>query len=304
MYNESIKKRYIQEKENSTSTPKEYLTRLFNKSKSFEESLNKDICCFTTYEIIDFYKTISISTLESLIVFNNHLSLYVQWCLQQNLVPDCQNHFDEINNDTLIKCINITSLKKAIITRNTLYTWLSKLENPGDAFVMLALFEGIKGKEFCELAKLKLSDFSGNKVKLCTGREITVSDKLVELAELANKTLKYYGETRDYPLEDEGYIIKKRRQGTDDVSDYQRGRRIYNKLLDLFRKLGVAEYMKPNSLTESGKIDYINMRAKELGMTGKDFLYSDYVHEVEDKYEYDMKRLKLSFCRKYGEYLI
>ena len=62
--------------------------------------------------------------------------------------------------------------------------------------------------------------------------------------------------------------------------------------------------MKPNSLVESGKIDYINTRAKELGISGKDFLRSDYVDEVKDKYLYDASRFKVSFCRKYGEYLI
>ena len=304
MYNETIKKRYIEEKENSTSTPKDYLTRLFKKSESFEEKLDKDICCFTAYEIIDFYKTINISTMESLVVLNNHLSLYVQWSLQQNLVPDCQNHFDEINNDILIKCINITSLKKAIITRNTLYAWLSKLANPSDAFVMLCLFEGIKGKEFCEIAKLKMSDFSGNKVKLCTGRELTVSDKLVELAELTDKTMVYYAEAKEYPLEEEGYIIKRHHNGVDEISDFRRGRRIYYKLLRSFSNLGVAEYMKPNSLTESGKIDYINTRSKELGVSGKEFLFSDYIEEAEYRYVYDFKRLKVPFYRKYGEYLI
>ena len=255
MYNESIKKRYIQEKENSTSTPNNYLERLFDKVKCFEEKYNKDVCCFTAYEIVDFYKTINISSLESLIVLNNHLSLYVQWCLQQNLVPDCQNHFDEINNDILVECINITSLKKAIITRETLNIWLSGSNNPSDAFTMLCLFEGIKGNDFCEILNLKMSDFSGNKVKLCTGREMIVSDKLIELAKITDATMEYHAVSktnlRVYPLEEKGYIIKDYTNCKDDISDYQRGRRIYKKILRNFELLGVSEYMKPNSLVES-----------------------------------------------------
>ena len=308
MYNDSIKKRYIQEKENSTNTPAGYLERQFKKSERFEEKFNKDVCSFTTYEIMDFYKTINITSLDSLVVLNSHLSMYTQWCLQQNLVPDCQNHFDEIDSDILIGCINTTTLEKSIITRQTLNAWLSGLNNPGDAFVMLCLFEGIKGKDFCEIANMKLSDFSGNKVKLCTGREMIVPDKLVELAEITDKTMEYRAVSRSntkvYPLEEEGYILKKYSNTQDEVSDYQRGRRIYQKLLRNFEILEVAAYMKPNSLVESGKIDYINRRAQEEGMSGKDFLFSDFVDEIKDKYDYDMRRLKLSFCRKYGEYLI
>ena len=308
MYNSDIKKRYIEEKESTTSTPNGYLTRLFNKTKVFEEKLDKDVYCFTAYEIIDFYKTINIASVDSLVVLNNHLLLYVYWCLQQNLVPDCQNHFTEINNNTLLKCINTVTLEKAIITRETLNVWLSGSNNPSDAFVMLCLFEGIKGKEFCEISNLRLSDFSANKVKLCTGREIIVSDQLVELAEETDRTMEYHAisksNARVYPLEDEGYIIKKFSNCQDDVSDYQRGRRIYQKLLRNFVSLEVDKYIKPNSLVESGKIDYINQRAKALGMSGKEYLYSEYVYEVEKKYDYDMKRLRVSFCRKYGEYLI
>lgn len=308
MYNESIKKRYIQEKENGTSTPEGYLNRLFEKTKYFEEKLNKDISCFTVYEITDFYKTINISSLESLIVTNSHLSLYTQWCLQQNLIPDCQNHFMEINNDILLKCVNTTILEKAIVTRETLNYWLGKLKNPSDAFVMICLFEGIKGNDFCEIANIKMSDFSGNKLKLCTGREMTISDDLIKLAEITNKTFEYrainkYNE-KIYPLEEEGYVLKKFVNCKDDVTAYQRGRRIYHKLLRNFKELEVAQYMKPNSLMESGKIDYINRRAKEEGMSGIDYLNSEYVDEIKDKYDYDMRRLRVSFIRKYREYLI
>lgn len=308
MYNEEIKKMYIIEKESTTSTPEGYLKRAFNRSKYFEEKLDKDICSFTSYEILDFYKTINMTSLESLIVLNSHFSVYTQWCMQKNMVSDCQNHFLEMNNDILTTCVNTTSLEKSIITREKLYVWMNILENPGDAFVMFCLFEGIKGKEFCEISNMKMSDFSGNKVKLCTGRQMIVSDKFVELAKLTDMTMEYHAisksNTKIYPLEEKGFILKDFSNCQDDISDYQRGRRIYKKFLRIYDMLEVGAYMKPNSLVESGKIDFINRRAKELGMSGKDYLYSEHVYEVEEKYEYDMKRLRVSFIRKYGEYLI
>lgn len=308
MYNEDIKKRYIVEKESTTCTPKGYLTRQFNKTEEFEVRLNKDISCFTVYEIIDLYKTLNSSSIESLTVLNSHFALYTDWCLKQNMIPDCQNHFMEITPDILHSCVNTIALKKSIVTRETLYQWFNELENPSDAFIMLALFEGIKGKEFCEIVNLKMSDFSGNKVKLCTGREVVVSNKLVELARKTYETLEYYavkaGSLKTYHLEDEGYIIKNYHNCESSVDDFQKGRRIYRKLLRGFEYLGVAEWMKPNSLVESGKIEYINVRSRELGMSGKEFIYSEHASEIEYRYEYDMKRLRAPYYKKFGEYLI
>jgi hypothetical protein len=307
MYNSEIKKRYIKEKENSSTMPERFLERLFLRTKEFEERLGKDINSFTVYEITDFYKTINVSTLESLVNINSQLSLYVQWSLVENLVPDCQNHFVELNQEDLMKCINLVSLEKAIVSREKLYYWLGQMDNPSDAFVMLCLFEGIKGKSFCEIANLKMSDFYGNKVKLCTGREIAVSDKLIELAKETEQTYTYYpvGGSKETKLEDDGgFVIKRYYNCKSDVNAFQRGRRIYQKMSRVFGKNDLNEFMKPNSLVVSGMIDFINRRSKELGMKGEEYLFSKHVHEVGEKYVYDMNRLKVSFIRKYGEYLI
>ena len=308
MYNEEIKLRYIEEKESTTNMPAGYLTRQFNKAESFEERLGKDISSFTVYEIEDFYKTLNMTSVESLTVLNSHLSLYTQWCLQQNLVPDCQNHFAEMVSSSLVEYINTFALKKSIITRETLYEWIEELVNPSDKFIMLALFEGIEGENYCELFSLKMSDFDGNKVKLCTGRELTVSSKLIALAEEANETLRYYtiasnGE-RSFPLLDEDIIIKNYPNCKSD-EPYQKGKRIYGRVKRNFESIGIDKYMKPRSLFDSGKIDYINTRSKELEISAKEFIYTpEYAEEVKYRFGYDLQRLRVSFIKKYGDYLV
>lgn len=308
MYNDEIKRRYIKEKESTTNMPEGYLERQFNKSEDFENRLKKDISNFTVYEIGDFYKTLNMRTVESLAVLNSHLSLYTQWCLKRNLVPDCQNHFAEIVSSSMVDYINTVALKKSIITRETLYEWIDDLVNPSDSFIMLALFEGIEGENYCEIFNLRMSDFEGNKVKLCTGRELTVSSRLVYWAEKANETLRYYsiaskGE-RNFPLLDEDIIIKNYPNCTSD-DPYQKGKRIYSRVKRNFEAIGVAEYMKPRSLFDSGKIDYINSRSKELKITAKEFIYTQkYAEEVKYRFGYDLQRLRVSFIKKYGDYLV
>ena len=306
MYNETIKTRYIQEKSSTTNMPNGYLARMFNKSDSFENKLDKDISNFTVYEIEDFYKTLNIKSVEYLTVLHSHLSLYTQWCMQQNLVLDCQNHFAEIPSSSLINYINALALKKSIITRNTLYELIDGLINPSDAFIMLALFEGIEGENYCELVNLKMSDFNGNKVKLCTGRELTVSSKLIGLAEESNIEMEYcsLAKERKFPFLNEDLIIKNYPNSR--MNDpYNKGRRIYNRVKRNFNEIGIDKYMKPKSLVDSGKIDYINTRSKELGITAKEFIYNkDYAKEVRYRFGYDLTQYKFSFMKKYGDYLV
>ena len=308
MYNENIKRRYIQEKESTTNTPKGYLERQFNKSENFEQRLEKDISNFTVYEIEDFYKTLNIKTVESLTVLNSHLSLYTQWCLQQNLVLDCQNHFAEIVNSSLVNYINTFALKKSIITREELYSWLDELINPSDAFIMLALFEGLEGENYCELVNLKMSDFDieNNKVHLCTGRELTVSSKLIALAKESNEKMEYISPNigREFPFINEDLIIKNYPNCRSDDA-YNRGKRIYSRVKRNFEAMGIDKYMKPRSLFDSGKIDYINTRSKELGITAKEFIYTPkYAEEVKYRFGYDLQRLRLSFVKKYEDHLV
>ena len=307
MYNQDIKMRYIKEKEHSATMPDGYLPRLFNKTEKFENKLNKDASCFTAYEIVDMYKTINTPSVETLNVLNNHLSMYTNWCLQQSLVPDCQNHYLELDTEILLKCINSYAFKSSIITRETLYNWIDSLVNPSDAFCLLALFEGIKGQEFCEIVNLKMSDFNGNKVKLCTGREIEVSDKLIELAKDSDATLEYYSttetQTKIVPLLDDGYIVKGQPNCLEDTNDFQKGRRIYRKVWRVVKLLGVNKYMKPNSFVESGKIDYILNRVKEEDITPKQFLYdADKCEEFKNKFDITNFSDRKKYYLKYKDF--
>lgn len=308
MYNERIKKDYISTKEETTSTPEGYLLRQFNKTKSFETELNKDLCCFTVYEIMNMYKTLNCTSLESLRVINSHFSLYTQWCLFNNLVPDCQNHFMELKDDIFLKCINVGLLKKSIITKETLYKWTEELENPSDAFILIALFEGIKGQDFCEIFNLKMSDFTGNTVNLCTGRSITVSDKLLSIAKQSDKETNYYSLTgyqeKVVKFLNEDLIVKNYPNVVDNSDDFQRGRRIYRKATRSLSYLGVP-WMRPNYLFESGKINAINERAKELNISSESLLHrSECVKDIAERYEYDFTRSRAGFLKKYREYLI
>ena len=307
LYNEEIKLRFISERNKEAILPENYLERQFRKTSDMEKELNKDLSNFTFYEIIEYYKLLNISSLDSLSVMNSQFSLYTQWCLQENLVKDNQNHFLEINIDIMRGCVNKALFNMKIISKNTILNWVEQLPNPKDQFVLLGLFEGIKGKDFCELLKLKPEDINknNNTAKLFTGREIKISNKLSSIIDECVLETKYYSitgnNTKIMPLINRGFIIKDYPNAKDNVSDFFAGRKIYNSIMRILNYFD-AGFMTANSIYESGKINMIKEQSKKLKISPKEYIYTNNIKEVEEKYNFKMVRS--TFLLKYEEHLI
>lgn len=302
MFNEELKRRFIEEREMEITLADKYLLNQFNKVEKMEIELNKDLYDFTKYEIIEYYKMLNVSSVSSLATLNSQFSYYAKWCLQQNLVKDNQNHFLEINFSDLNECTNKALLKIKIIDRKTIISWIDMLMNPRDMFIILALFEGIRGKEFCELAQLKPEDVVGNTVKLCTGRSIQVSNKLLDIIKDCIDVDVYYGTTgRSFPMNNNGYVIKNYCNTENAEGSFQAGRRIYNSIKRTLTLIDKNNIIIPGNIFESGKIDMIKTRSKELGMSATEYIQSEYINEVEEKY--DCKIVSSYYLKKYEGYL-
>jgi hypothetical protein len=87
----------------------------------------------------------------------------------------------------------------------------------------------------------------------------------------------------------------------DIVDQVQKGRNIYIACQRMFDYLGVGSYMSPNSVVESGKLHMIKERASELGITSMQYLYSEYIKEVEMQFGCSITRS--IYYKKYDEYL-
>ena len=305
MFNSELKTRYIEDKSNISIFPNNYLICNFNKIEKQEIELNKDACNFTTKEIIDFYKSLNISSLEVLAVLNSHLSLYTDWCLQNNLVKDNQNHYSLIGLDEMKGCLNKVLLDKKVVSRKEIVKWSEELPNPKDQVVLLGLFEGLKGKDFCDFVNLRKEDVNGNKLKLYDGREIIISDRLARYIQESIKENTYYSVSgnlvKTMTLVDRGYVLKNYPNVKEDTTDFIKGRVIYNSIARSLKYLGVIHFMSANSIFDSGKIWLIKKRAKELDMTSKEYIYSPHIEEIE--YRFNIKIVKSNFWLKYQDYL-
>lgn len=305
MFNAEYKERFMAERNAEVIMSKGYLECQFKKVSSMEHNLNKDVSNFTFYEITEYYKLLNTYSVNALRVLNSHFSLYTQWCLQQNLVKDGQNHFLELRTEDYDSCINKGLLDSKILPKDTIIEWVDELPNPRDQFILLGLFEGIKGKDFCELANLKPKDVNVNSVRLCTGRTIQISDKLVNIIRDCISEKIYYSTTgkekKTMPLIDRGYIIKDYPNTKDDVSEFQRGRQIYNSIQRIMQFEEVYPTISANQIFESGKLHMIKERSKELGINCIDYIRSEKISEVEEKYNCTI--IKKSYIIKYKDYL-
>ena len=306
MYNQELKERYRIEKESYTTVSAYYFSSLFKKTEPFEEQLNKDISNFTTHEIINMYKTLAIMSLDTIVTMNSNLSMYTQWCIQENLVNDYQNHFLEIDRDMMATFVNKLAMDKKVVSRQQILDWCQQLPNPSDSFCLLGLFEGIRGGGYLELALAKMEDFNDNVFTAYNGREIKVSSTLIEYAEQSNETLDYQSitntMTREVTLIENGRIVK-------DYPNVQRSeslvvlrRRIQSRLARIFDYMGILDYMNGNDIRMSGVVEMINTRSRELGISGKDYIYGIGIEEIKKQYDY--KVVPSVYIDKFGEYLV
>lgn len=303
-YNKDLKKRYIREKEKRLSVSSDYIDVQFRKTAEREHELDKDLSNWTLYEIVEFYKLLNVCTFESLLCLNSTLSQYTQFCLENNLVRDNQNHYLECKNEILTGCLNKAIIDKKIVDRNTVLKWTYELPNPKDQFILLGLFEFGKSKDFKDIVYAREKDVNGYTLKL-SDRTVKISPELYYIIKNCIEENVYHSISgkgvKEMPLIDYGYIVKSYPNQNISISDFQKGRNIYISCQRIFSYLGVGEWMSPNAIAESGKMYMIKQKAKENNMTPIEYIYSDDIKEVEVQYNFNISRSV--YVKKYHEYL-
>jgi len=307
MFNEERKRRYIDLKESNVTLPYRSLERLFNSTELFEEKWGKDVCEWTTTEIMEYYKYLDVYSLSSIVVCNSNLNLYTNWCLTETLVPDAQNHYLEIRPDMLKACINQEYLTRMIVTRDELINSIDQLPNYTDRFMFLAFFEGICGPEYCEMVSATKDDIDGNVIHLCTGRNIEISDKLKEIAHYA-ATEEWYqtyglsGRVLKYSELDPPNLIFKtvaRREikRTNGAMMQAAGRR-FDKAKEL---MGMPQRTTTKSIIVSGKIHFIKQLMEEENLTVEEVIRVK-KDVINDKFTSEQIKTPGEFLRRYRQY--
>lgn len=301
VYNQDIKERFLNEID-LAKYPDRWWERLFEKSRLFESKHGKDFCCFTTVEILEFYKFLEVSSLEFLNVYNLNLIKYGDWALANGLIYDGQNHFSEIDFKVLTNCVAKGALYQSILTYDQLNEACRRLQNYQDRYILYCLFEGIKGRWYDEILNLKLSDIdtANNTVALCSGRTILVTDTFISVCNNANEETTYVRtDDKILPLKQCDTIYKEKNNSRGNALN----RAIYASITRSIDMAGLGESVSGNSIFNSGLIYYLNKRADALKISVRELLNDlDKCQDIIDKYNFNMG-VKSTFLIKYENFL-
>lgn len=302
IYNQEYKERFL-DVIGLDKYPDRWWERLFEKTRLFERKYDKDLYAFTTSEILEFYKFLEVNSIESLMVYNMNLIKYGDWALSNNLIFDGQNHFAEIDLKVLNNCIAKGSLYMSILTYDQLIETCNRLNNAQDKYIMCCLFEGIKGKDFTDITRLKLSDINmeNKTATLPSGRTIPVSESFIYLCMDANKETDYIrADGKLMPLQPSDTIYKEKNNSRSiDI-----GRSVYSTICRNIDLAGLGKSISGNSIFQSGMIHYFNKEAKRLNISVKQLLDDPIAREsVVNKFGFNVNN-KSRFLLKYEDFLI
>lgn len=301
-YNHEQKQRWI-ESINLDQYPAGYWERVFLVYKPFEEELKKDVCNFNKVEIKNMYLDLNYMSFETLMVANYSLSKYTMWALQNAMVDDGINHYADFDAEELVDCTNMRQIKNAIVTLDDIIIGLNKLDNYQDQFILLALFEGIRGKQCEDLCELRLSDISNGKAHLKSGKTISISSKLYHLAVDTNNTYQYtFTDGRVYDMVGDR-ILKITIKNSKIELGVKTPRSIYTSVIRTIETLGWSDRVTMNSIYNSGIIHMINKLAEQNHCSGEQVLYrKELLQQVQKQYDFN-ELLRKRFCLKYKDLL-
>lgn len=260
----------------------------FKRMLPFEEQLGKDLCNFTLMEILNVYSQSAYKSIYTLQMVNSVFKEYTNYCMNNNIVIDNQNHYSEIRINHLRSCINEIQQEQLYISREELLLLLDKLKNDSDKFLVLAVYEGLGGKDYKEIEQLSIwdIDFDKRTMSTCLGRTIHVSNRLLQLAEMSHNEEVYdavIGDRSRRLLASEK-IIKPYVTQTSDT-EYRGGRRLYKRFKNIFASLDMPE-MTPKFLRDCGIIYLVRKYCKEYNVSPHDFLRNEkYRNLINIQYE-------------------
>ena len=308
-YNEEIKNDYMKWKKETTIYAPNYMENIFTKAKTYEEMLDKDVCNWTVAEAISYFKYLNVASDATLIGINKIFRSYTQYCIERGMSIDNQNHFLEISRNTIInECVNVAMLDGMIVTREDIEQAIMVFSEPSDKFLILCIYEGISGKDYEEVLNLRYSDFEetddGCLVHTCTGRIFPVSSLLMFYAKESARQTRYTMDSgRWFEVQGEypDTVIKFKNTGRDVQTKYI-GRKIYQRLFKLIKKMDLTKNLTAKYLANSGMIDMLKREAQKKGITPAEALFDNEIYE-RVTYIYGKLNSKKAFVNKFGAYL-
>jgi len=307
MYNEQQKQRYLDEM--SEQYTKDYMVSIasaFNRISEFEEMYGKDACEFSREQISSWY---SYTTYKDALVYanvNSRFVNYVNWCVNNNLVPDGCNHFSEFSVTDFQKYVNQRLEVKRYLTKGSFETICRSILNPRDEFLFRCLYEFGKSKNFMDIFEMELNDINQTtrKVKLFSGREVSVTQEFIDCAVRADAQVEYeYANPIMQPrkLRKSNKIFKKLVTNSETSVVDSNNKLMARVVKNIIDAGNFYPGINTSSIAVSGQFAMIRKLSREMGLEKKEIVLN-YFELLKQQYEMSPNDPK-KYWDKYSEFL-
>lgn len=280
MYNEERKLQFLKERKSEVELSPN--TEVWFESMAyFEKEYDRDICEWTSTEIIRYMKYMSTPRIQTLVIFKGAMSMYTDWCITNRLVTDNQNHYAELTTETLCQCVDFEKLRTLLLTREELLENIQTLNNYSDRFIFLGLFEGINAQN---LVNVSVSDLDGNELRLHDGRIITISKELCHTILMAAEETTWVStkiRQREYDYIPSDKIIR-----SIDVKNPQTNMMLLigGRFRSALKYMGLPSEISRKDIMEGGRLDYIKQIMQKKNLPLDNVLRSDIRNAIETRY--------------------
>ena len=204
MYNEERKQQFLDSlaAEGYNGTYIRDYQNLFNRIEKYELENKCDISNFTIEQIMKMYDSFKIKD-SSLNQYNNKLMRYSS---AKSFLEAREKIAARIKDSSMSN--NKKSENKKLITYVQLNEFVAGLQNPGDKFLILGAFYGIRGKNYVELSHSSMEDcdeatnsfwlagYNDEQEVIQKKRRFYATPELFEIAKEASKSTAYVTETK------------------------------------------------------------------------------------------------------------
>lgn len=292
LYNEQQKLEFIKFYQGDSNN--NFIRTIFEKIKYDEEFRGKDISEFTEKEILETLNSFNTSSINSLRVKTSILRTYASWCETNGYISNNINSFVGIGGSDLERCVNQYARKNKLISYEQLFNMCSDLPNPVDKFILMGIFNGIRGKNLNELGFLRRKDLHEDYFDLQT-RKIKVPFSLYAVAmESVEAEIYVYMKGRyvERKLMDCDYVFKPRANVDDTAIGEGNGTRIQRRITNLKEVLDAPE-LTIASLYYSGMIHHMSIIAEEKGIDVIDVLDTDGYEQIKEQYNITLPKFTI-----------
>lgn len=309
MYNEHIKKDFIQDKSQLFIDfgGAIFISKIFCQTNKYENILEKDVFDFNKEEIMNLYLMFRTKSVFYLASVNTVINSYITWAIKKGHSAHDDSPIKGIKETDLRSCISPIAKRKTIILEDELNATATALAlNPSDQFLLLAPFYGIYGKELCELSCIRRENinYEQKTVFLCTNRTLKIPDRLVSIMLKSLDTYKLYTRSKKGGITEVQLIGETVYKPT--VIDYREEEYVKRMQKHIHYRFGKIKYMcnlpelSLMSIRTSGFVHFSKEIMIEHKMDFYNFMMSEFSKSVCERF--NIKRDPQRIIQRYKKY--